>query len=129
MSRGDADFEGSVVALGALGVVTAVTLEVEPTYHVRQDVYTGLSWEALAAEIDTVTRSAYIVSLFTRWGDEGVEQVWRKSRSDEAPALLHGAPAAATTLRRLEGGATASITAQGGVAGPGSTGCRTSEGS
>ncbi|GAA2467108.1 D-arabinono-1,4-lactone oxidase [Terrabacter carboxydivorans] len=121
VSRGDADFEGSVVALGALGVVTAVTLEVEPTYEVRQDVWTGLSWEALAADIDTVTSSAYSVSLFTRWADDGIEQVWLKSRPDEAaatPAVLHGASPATTTLHMLEGGATQSVTRQGGVPGP-----------
>lgn len=118
VSRGDADFEGSVVALGALGVTTAVTLEVEPTYDVRQDVYTGLSWAALAAEVDTVTSSAYSVSLFTRWDEGGVEQVWLKSRSDEAPVELHGAPAATSTLHMLEGGASESVTPQGGDPGP-----------
>lgn len=43
VARGDADFDGSVVALGALGVVVGVTLEVEPTYAVSQRVFTGLS--------------------------------------------------------------------------------------
>nr|WP_307723836.1 FAD-binding protein [Terrabacter aerolatus] len=116
--RGDADFEGSVVALGALGIVTAVTLEVEPTYDVRQVVRTGLSWPTLAAEIDAVMGSAYSVSLFTRWGEHGVEQVWLKSRSAAAPVELHGAPAATATLHMLDGGAIESVTTQGGVAGP-----------
>ena len=118
VSRGDADFEGSVVALGALGIVTAVTLDVEPTYDVRQDVYTGLSWDALAADVDAITSSAYSVSLFTRWGDAGIDQVWLKSRGDEAPTELFGAPAATTTLHMFEGGATESVTEQGGVPGP-----------
>ncbi|GAA5026099.1 alditol oxidase [Terrabacter aeriphilus] len=118
VARGDADFEGSVVALGALGVVTAVTLDIEPTYAVRQDVYTGLAWAALVEDLDLVTGSAYSVSLFTRWREDGIEQVWLKSRADEAPAALPGASAATTTLHMLEGGATASVTAQGGVPGP-----------
>jgi xylitol oxidase len=117
-SRGDAEFEGSVVALGALGVVTALTLDVEPTYDVRQDVYTGLTWEALAAELETITSSAYSVSLFTRWTDAGVEQVWLKSRADTAPTELFGALAATTTMHMLEGGVTESVTQQGGVPGP-----------
>src|SRR4051812_14081682 len=37
-SRGDADFDGHVVSLGALGVVTHLTLDIEPTYDVRQDL-------------------------------------------------------------------------------------------
>lgn len=117
-SRGDADFEGSVVALGALGVVTAVTLDVEPTFDVRQDVYTGLTWDALVGDLETITKSAYSVSLFTRWTDAGIEQVWLKSRADEAPTELFGALAATTTLHMLEGGSTESVTQQGGVPGP-----------
>lgn len=118
VSRGDADFEGSVVALGALGVVTAVTLDVEPTYDVRQDVYTGLSWEALAAELDAITGSTYSVSLFTRWRDAGIEQVWLKSRSPEAPRELQGAVAATTALHMLEGATVEAVTDQGGIPGP-----------
>jgi FAD/FMN-containing dehydrogenase len=34
-ARGDPDFDGLVVGLGALGVVTRLTLDVEPAYEVR----------------------------------------------------------------------------------------------
>jgi alditol oxidase len=122
VARGDADFEGSVVALGALGVVTAVTLDIEPTYDVRQDVFTGLGWEALAEHVDTITSSAYSVSLFTRWTDVGIDQVWIKGRVGDAstvpPRELFGALAATSTLHMLEGGAIEAITEQGGVPGP-----------
>ena len=118
VSRGDADFEGSVVSLGALGVVTALTLDIEPSYDVRQDVYTGLGWDTLAENVDAITRSSYSVSLFTRWTDAGIEQVWRKSRVDEAPLDLHGALAASGPLHMLEGAPTESVTEQGGVFGP-----------
>jgi len=122
VARGDADFDGSVVALGALGVVTAVTLDVEPTYDVRQDVFTGLGWEALSEHVDTITSSAYSVSLFTRWTDVGIDQVWLKGRVGDAstvpPRELFGALAATSTLHMLEGGETAAITEQGGVPGP-----------
>jgi xylitol oxidase len=122
VARGDADFEGSVVALGALGVVTAITLDIEPTYDVRQDVFTDLGWDALAAHVDTITSSAYSVSLFTRWTDVGIDQVWLKSRvgdqASEPPRELFGALAATSTMHMLEGGATEAITQQGGVPGP-----------
>ena len=122
VARGDADFEGSVVALGALGVVTAVTLDIEPTYDVRQDVFTGLGWDALAEHVDTITSSAYSVSLFTRWTDVGIDQVWLKDRvgdrSAEPPRELFGAIAATSTMHMLEGGSTDAITQQGGVPGP-----------
>ena len=124
VARGDADFEGSVVALGALGVVTAVTLDVEPTFDVRQDGFTGLGWDVLASDFDAILSSAYSVSLFTRWTGAGIDQVWVKSRVDNAstestaPAAPSGARAATTTLHMLEGGATESVTEQGGVPGP-----------
>src|SRR6478735_10484825 len=122
VARGDADFEGSVVALGALGVVTAVTLDIEPTYDVRQDVFTGLGWSSLAENVDTITSSAYSVSLFTRWTDAGIDQVWIKSRvgdrAPEPPRELFGAIAATATVHMLEGGAIEAVTEQGGVPGP-----------
>jgi xylitol oxidase len=83
-SRGDADFDGLVVGLGALGAVTRLTLDVEPAYEVRQRVFEGLSWEALHEHFDDVTASGYSVSVFTRWG-ETVDQVWVKSRVTDAP--------------------------------------------
>ncbi|GAA2161400.1 xylitol oxidase [Humibacillus xanthopallidus] len=122
VARGDADFEGSVVALGALGVVTAVTLDIEPTYDVRQDAFTGLGWQSLAEHLETITSSAYSVSLFTRWTDAGIDQVWLKSRvgdrATEPPRELFGARAATSTLHMIEGGAIEAVTQQGGVPGP-----------
>ncbi|GAB3047900.1 alditol oxidase [Intrasporangium mesophilum] len=117
LARADADFDGSVVALGALGVVTALTLDIEPTYAVRQDLYTGLPWATLADSFDAVVSDAYSVSLFTRFEDDGIYQVWRKSRGSEAPADFFGAPPATSTLHMLEGGPAESVTQQGGVVG------------
>ncbi|HEX6697568.1 MAG TPA: FAD-binding protein, partial [Solirubrobacteraceae bacterium] len=83
VARGEPDFEGLVVGLGALGVVTRVTLEVEPGYEVRQRVFEGLSWDALHEHFDEITSSGDSVSVFTRWG-ETVDQVWIKSRVADA---------------------------------------------
>ncbi|MGY1662870.1 FAD-binding protein [Geodermatophilus sp. SYSU D00705] len=84
-ARGDADFDGMVVGLGALGAVTALTLDVEPAFEVEQRVFEGLSWDALAEHFDEVVASGYSVSLFTLWGED-VEMVWVKSRTDGTPA-------------------------------------------
>ncbi|HEY7419932.1 MAG TPA: FAD-binding protein, partial [Ktedonobacteraceae bacterium] len=46
-SRGEPDFDGLVVGLGALGAVTRITLDVQPAYEVEQRVFEGLSWQAL----------------------------------------------------------------------------------
>ncbi|TBN58549.1 FAD-binding protein [Glaciihabitans arcticus] len=85
LRRGDPDFDGAVVALGALGVVTAVTLDVQPTFDVRQDMFDDLPWSSLLNNLDAVTGSAYSVSLFTTWAGDTIPAVWLKSRMD-APA-------------------------------------------
>ena len=117
MLRGDPDFAGSVVGLGALGVVVGVLLDIEASYPVRQYVYTDLGWDQLTENFDAITASAYSVSLFTRWDDGGAFQVWRKSRDDEDDWRdgFFGACPATTTLHMLRGGPTAAVTAQLGV--------------
>ena len=84
VARGEADFDGFVVGLGALGAVTRISLDVEPAYGVRQRVFEGLGWEALLEHFDEVTSCGYSVSVFTRWGED-VDQVWVKSRVTDEP--------------------------------------------
>ena len=87
-ARGAADFDGMVVGLGALGVVTRLTLDVEPAYEVRQRVFEGLAWERLFEHFDAITAGGYSVSVLTRWGAE-VDQVWVRSRvTDAAESVL-----------------------------------------
>jgi len=76
----DAPFEAAVVGLGALGVLTRVTLDVQPTFDVRQDVFEDLPWTELEANFDAIIAAAYSVSLFTDWQGSAVSQVWCKSR-------------------------------------------------
>jgi xylitol oxidase len=85
-SRGDADFDGMVVGLGALGAVTRLTLDIEPAYEVEQRVFEGLPWDALYEHFDEITAAGYSVSLFTLWGED-VEMVWVKSRTDRESAV------------------------------------------
>jgi xylitol oxidase len=93
--RGDPDFDGMVVSLGALGVVTRVTLDVEPAYEIRQRVFEGLPWEAVPEAFE----AGYSVSVFTLWG-ESADQVWVKSRG-ESPTHLEGATPAAADVHPL----------------------------
>ena len=89
VSRGDPDFDGMVVGLGALGAVTRVTLDVEPAYQVRQRAFQGLDCERLFERIDEITSAGNSVRLFTRWNGP-VEQVWVKSRVGSAPEEVRG---------------------------------------
>jgi xylitol oxidase len=81
-ARGDRDFAGLVVGLGATGAVTRITLDVEPAYQVRQRVFERLRWVDLFDHFDAISSSGYSVSVFTRWG-EVVDQVWVKERVAE----------------------------------------------
>jgi alditol oxidase len=92
LARGDADFAGAVVSLGALGAVTRVTLDVEPAYEVTQRVFEGLSWDALLEHFDEVMSAAYSVSVFTRWGDT-TDMVWLKQRGEPRAELFDARPA------------------------------------
>ncbi len=83
-SRGDADFDGLVVGLGALGATTRLILDVQPAYRVRQRVFEGLGWDALFENFDEITSTGYSVSVFTRWS-EAIDQVWVKTRMTDAP--------------------------------------------
>ena len=83
LERGtDADFAGAVVALGALGVVTALTLDVEPTFEIAQYVYDDLPLDALAEHQAEIFASGYSVSVFTDWASGLGRQVWVKRRLD-----------------------------------------------
>nr|WP_022893028.1 D-arabinono-1,4-lactone oxidase [Agromyces subbeticus] len=99
LSRGDADFAGAVVNLGALGVVTALELDVEPTYDVAQTVYERPSWDAVLAEYDAVTALGSSVSVFTTWAStDRADQLWVKRR---LPVESDAAAASAALIARL----------------------------
>jgi xylitol oxidase len=119
-ARGEADFEGLVVGLGALGALTRITLEVEPAYEVRQRVFENLSWEAFYERFDEITSCGYSVSAFTRWG-EAIEQVWVKSRVTAEPERveddLFGAAAAVIDRHPIPGMDESLSTPQLGVPG------------
>ena len=121
-ARGDPDFDGLVVGLGALGVVTRLTLDVEPAFQVRQRAFEGLPWDRLFDHFDEVTGAGYSVSLFTRWERGAVDQLWVKSRVAEAPeevrGELFGAVAAIRERHPILGLDPVNCTRQLGVPGP-----------
>ncbi|OZM79068.1 D-arabinono-1,4-lactone oxidase [Pseudonocardia sp. MH-G8] len=114
--RGDPDFAGSVVALGAVGVVTALTLDLRPTFDVRQYVYEGLALD----DAEEALAAAYSVSLLTRWKGAGFEQVWLKQLSGEPePAVrLLGATRAPAPVHMVPGVDPRHCTPQLGEPGP-----------
>ncbi|WP_395575047.1 FAD-binding protein [Streptomyces sp. BK79] len=119
VARGEERFGGAVTSLGALGVVTALTLDLEPAYEVEQHVFTELPLEGLTtATLRTVMAAAYSVSLFTDWRAPGFRQVWLKRRTDQPlPGFPYAAPATEKT-HPVPGMPAVNCTEQFGVPGP-----------
>ena len=118
LDRDHPDLPGAVVGLGALGVVTALWLDVVPTFDLRQYVYDDLPEAALAEHLDDIMASGYAVSLFTRWTEPGVFQAWLKRRDPMPAGDFHGARPADGPRHPVPGMPGINCTEQGGVPGP-----------
>jgi xylitol oxidase len=116
-------FAGLVVGLGALGVITSITLDVVPTFQIAQVVYENLSFDQLEHNLDTIFASGYSVSLFTDWQHHRATQVWLKQTvtNNTAPAmppLFYGATLQKNKLHPLTGHSAENCTDQQGIPGP-----------
>ncbi|MGW5200833.1 D-arabinono-1,4-lactone oxidase [Streptomyces spiralis] len=116
IGKGDARFGGAVTSLGALGVVTTLTLDLEPAYQVEQHLFTELPLEGL--DFETVAGAAYSVSLFTDCRDPGFRQVWLKRRTDQVLPEFPWAVPAKVALHPVPGMPAENCTEQFGVPGP-----------
>jgi len=116
-------FQGAVVGLGGLGVVTKLTLDIAPTFEMRQDVYENLPMAGLEDSFDDIQSRAYSVSLFTDWRGEHINQVWFKRRVAQDARFtpepeLFGATLATAAIHPIASMSAASCTPQLGVHGP-----------
>jgi alditol oxidase len=121
-SKDGEGFRGAVVGLGALGVITKVTLDIQPRFLMKQYVYQDLPLGALKEHFDAIASSAYSVSLFTDWQNERINEVWLKIRLPEehkfAAAEFFGAKAATRNLHPIIDLSAENCTEQMGVPGP-----------
>lgn len=122
IDRNHPDFPAIVVGLGAFGIITKITLEVEDTYDVRQDVFLELPLDSVENSFEEIMSSGYSVSLFTNWMDRKISEVWVKRRMDANPADLgsdfYGAIAATQNLHPVIQQSAESCSEQLGVPGP-----------
>ncbi|MCW6010787.1 FAD-binding protein [Micromonospora sp. CPCC 205371] len=120
ISHGDELFPAAVVGLGALGVVTSLTLALRPTFDVAQYVYDDLPYAAALDGFDAIMTSGYSVSLFTDWAGPRFNQVWVKRLAGGEPPQehWHGATLADGPRHPVPGMSAEHCTAQMGVPGP-----------
>jgi xylitol oxidase len=120
--RDGEQFYGAVAALGALGVVTKLTLDIQPAFSMKQVVYRNLPMQELEKNFDTIMSSGYSVSFFTDWKNKNISEVWVKSRveNNNAAALpeLYGAKPAAQNMHPIETESAENCTGQMGAPGP-----------
>jgi xylitol oxidase len=114
---------GAVVHLGCIGVVTSVTLDLEPTFQVAQTVYTDLPFAELEHHFDDIFGAGYSVSLFTDWQNHRGTELWIKRRIQpgqtlETPALFYNAKLATKDLHPIPALDAINCTPQMNVPGP-----------
>ncbi len=114
-------FEGALVGLGSFGIITSITLDLQPSYRMSQLVYQNLPMHSLRRDFDAIMSSGYSVSLFTDWADDSVNQVWIKSRANSDQSIsgfqFYGATAADRDLHPIISQSAAACTEQMGVEG------------
>ena len=123
-ARDEEQLHAAVVGLGALGVVTKVTLAIQPTFSMRQYVFEDLPLSQATEHFDAIMSAGYSVSLFTDWQRDRINEVWIKSRVDSgSPAdgtrmELFGARPATKNLHPIAELSAEHCTEQLGVPGP-----------
>ncbi|WP_028522224.1 FAD-binding protein [Runella limosa] len=115
------EFGAAVVNLGALGIATKITLDVQPTFKMKQVVYQNLPMSALEKNFEAIMSGGYSVSLFTDWRNKNVSEVWVKSKAEDMKEVapeFYGAKLATKNLHPIEALDPVNCTDQMGVEGP-----------
>lgn len=125
--RFNRETEGSVnaaaVGLGALGIVTKITLDVIPAFEMSQTVYEDLPLAHVKDDFDNIASAAYSVSLFTDWKASTFNQVWLKHRLSDRTAdglgnEFYGSVRAASKVHPVPGYSADNCSEQMDIPGP-----------
>ena len=116
-------FQAAVVNLGAVGVVTRVTLDLQPAFRMRQDVYLDLPMAQVKEHFEDIVSAGYSVSLFTDWQRGRINEVWVKRRAETdapltTPKDFYGARPATVNVHPIIELSAENCTEQMGVVGP-----------
>ena len=74
------DLKALSVGIGAFGVFTQMTVNVEPSFQVQSAYYNDTSWQNILDNLDDMMASAYSVNLHAKYGEANVMGIWAKYR-------------------------------------------------
>ncbi len=115
------DYGGFVIALGRLGIVTELVLDLVPAFEVAQTVVEDVAEEVAVEQLPAILAAAYSVSIFTDWRSERV-QVWVKEQLGRTDGWsgrpLWGGRLADGPRHPIAGMPTQNATTQLGIPGP-----------
>lgn len=115
------EFGMAVVNVGVLGIVTKMTLAIQPTFKMKQVVYQNLPMAELEKNFEAIMSAGYSVSLFTDWTKKNISEVWIKSKADDMKEIapeFYGAKLQTKNLHPIEALDPVNCTDQMGVEGP-----------
>jgi len=61
------DFWNHLINFGAIGVITSMTMKLEPKFMVNKSIYQDLKWDRLFSNFDDVMHRQDFLSFFTTW--------------------------------------------------------------
>lgn len=118
--RDGEQFNAAVVNLGAIGVITKVTLQLQSDFVMRQYVYEHLPMSQLKAHFEQIVAAGYSVSLFTDWQADAINEVWVKTKEGDgfsAQSEFFGATSATKNMHPIAELSAENCTEQMGVPG------------
>jgi xylitol oxidase len=112
-------YYGGVIALGLVGIVVRMELEIRPTYNLGQSVYLGMKRDNFRDNFDAIMSSGYSVSYVTTWQQEIAGEVWVKFLEGRTPPeVLFGSHCATEKLHLLKNHSPEPCNDQLGIMGP-----------
>uniref|UniRef100_A0A915CZS4 FAD-binding PCMH-type domain-containing protein n=1 Tax=Ditylenchus dipsaci TaxID=166011 RepID=A0A915CZS4_9BILA len=125
-TKNDPEFPAAALGLGAMGIITEVTLQLEPTYNLAINVFENMSISELDNNMDDLIEAGHAVNLWSTFGTPGLlDQVWITSKVDGNGtnkygnvSQLYGAPAATAQASPIHALPPTFVVPQMGIVGP-----------